>query len=119
MKHIFAGILLSAVIASPALAQGQQDFRLVNQTGYTIDEVYVSPNHTDAWGDDVLGRDVLNTGEYVDISFAPQTKTCSWDVQVVYDDKESAAWEGFNLCNTHTIILFYDRKSGKTWAKYE
>lgn len=119
MRIFVFACLVATSIASPALAQGKQDFTLVNKTGYTIDEVYVSPTNSDNWGNDVMGRDVLNANEYVNISFARKEKTCKWDLQVVYDDKETSEWEGFDLCKTSKIILYYNRKKGETWAEYE
>lgn len=48
--------------ASVALA-GKQDFTLENQTGYQIEQVYVSSVNTDDWEEDVLGRRYLSDGQ--------------------------------------------------------
>ena len=116
-RHLLA---LAALLATTsALAQGKQDFTLVNRTGYTIEQVYVAPTKSDEWEEDVLGRDVLSDGETVDISFSRKDKTCKWDVRVVYDDGEEAEWYGFDLCEVSKIKIRYNRKSGETWAEYE
>ena len=50
MRRLFlATSLLAATFALPALA-GEQDFKLVNKTGYQIDEVYVSRATSKSWG---------------------------------------------------------------------
>jgi len=36
---------------------------ITNRTGYTIMYMYVSPAKSDSWEEDVLGKDVLPTGE--------------------------------------------------------
>lgn len=110
---------LTFATAGSALAQGKQDFTLVNRTGYAIHEVYVSPSKADDWEEDVLGRDILDNGESVDISFSRKEKACSWDVRIVFEDEDDAEWTGFDLCKVSKISLSYDRKRGVTWADYE
>ncbi len=109
---------LAAVAVAPASA-AQQDFDLINQTGYTIEQVYVSPTNSNNWQEDVLGRDVMNDGEGGTITFNRSERTCLWDLKVVYDDGESAEWDRFDLCKVSTITIHYDRKTGETSAEYE
>ncbi len=116
-KFIMAGLL--SLCATPALAQSQLDFTLVNKTGYPINEVYVSAHQSSNWEEDVLGRDVLNHNQYVNISFSRQARVCKWDLQVVYSDGETSAWENFDLCKTSKITIYYNRKTGETSAQYE
>ena len=103
----------------PAIGQGQQDFTLVNATGYRIDEVYVAPTKSDDWEDDVLGRDVLGNGEEVEILFSPKESVCHYDIRIVWDDKSDADWRDFNLCEVSRITLYYDHRTDETTAEYE
>lgn len=114
-----AAALAVAALSAGAFAQGKQDFRLSNRTGYTISEVYVAPSKSDDWEEDVMGRDTLDDGDYVDISFARREKACEYDLKVVYDDEETAEWQGFDLCTISKISLRYNRKTGETWAEWE
>lgn len=114
-----AVVILAAGASAGALAQGKQDFRLSNRTGYTISEVYVAPSKSTDWEEDVMGRDTLDDGAYVDISFPKREKTCKYDLKVVYDDDETAEWQGFDLCSVSKISLRYNRKTGDTWADSE
>jgi hypothetical protein len=107
-----------ALLAVPAWSAGDQDFTLVNRTGYTIEQVYVSPIKAKDWQEDVLGRDVLDDGESVDIRFNKREEVCRWDLKVVYDDGEEAVWSDFNLCEVSRITIRYNRKSGETSADY-
>lgn len=114
------GLYAATLLAAPsALAEGKQNFTLKNKTGYTIAEVYVSPSKASSWEEDVLGRDELADGQSVDITFSRSEKSCNWDLKVVYDDEDTAEWQGFNLCEVSTIRIFYDRKKDQTWAEYE
>ncbi|MBF0178545.1 MAG: argininosuccinate lyase [Magnetococcales bacterium] len=122
MKRIAAlGALLSTTLLSGALLAGaNQDFTLVNKTGYTLDKVFVSPSKSDDWEDDVLGRETMADGETVPIHFSRGTTTCTWDLKVVYtDDDSTAVWHDIDLCSVSKITIFYNRDADKTTAKYE
>lgn len=111
------GLVLLA--AAPALAAGRQNFTLINKTGYTIDQVYVSATSAKDWEEDILGQDVLSNGESVDITFDRGESACKWDLKVVYDDQSESEWGGLNLCKISKVSIHYDRKKDKTWAVYE
>jgi hypothetical protein len=119
IRNTAIAALMFAGFCTTASAAAKQDFDLVNKTGYAIDEVYVAPSNSDDWEDDILGRDTLPTGQTVHIRFDRANKTCKWDLMVVYTDKETAEWEGFDLCTTSKIIIRYNRKTGETSADYE
>jgi hypothetical protein len=125
MKNAFVAAILAALIGlvvpgGAAFAEGKQDFTLVNQTGYRIDKVYVSPTASNDWEEDVLGRDVLDDGESVDITFHRDTPGCKWDLKVVYaDDDSSAVWSGFDICTITKITIHYNKKTDTTSATTE
>lgn len=118
-KTVLMALAVTIAFASAALAQSKQDFDLVNKTGYTIDQVYVTPAHANDWQEDVLGRDTLSNGEGVHIRFSRGSKGCLWDLKVVFTDNEIAEWHDFDLCATSKIIIRYNRKTGETFADYE
>ncbi len=108
--------LAVGVFSGAARADSDQDFTLVNRTGYQIDEVYVSPSSSNRWGRDVMGRDVLEDGDTVDITFPSGTRGCNWDLKVVYSDHETATWSNVNLCSISRVTLRYNRRAGTTSA---
>ena len=110
---LFSGLLM--ILATPALA-GNQDFKLVNKTGYQIDEVYVSRVSSKNWGKDVMGSDTLEEDNSVNITFDAPANACRWDLKVKYNDGDTAEWGNLNLCNIETITLYWDRKNGTTRA---
>ncbi len=123
MKNFIRFAALGAVMAvagSQAAMAGDQDFTLINRTGYTISEVYVSPVKAKDWQEDVLGRDVLAEGERTEIKFSRSVETCKWDLKVVYeDDNSSAEWGSLNLCEISAVTIKYNRKTEETSATYE
>ncbi len=117
--------LLAAICAAPlamagqAHAQGKQDFALVNNTGYQINEVYVGASTSSAWGSDLLGDGVLRNGQQLDISFNGGSNECRWDIRVVYDDGDQAEFMRVNLCRISKVTLFWNRQAGTTRAVAE
>jgi hypothetical protein len=121
MKTAFFVALSALALALPAVAQeAKQDFTLVNKTGYELNKVYVSPAKSDDWEEDVLGRDTLSDGDATDIKFQRATKTCSWDMKVVYTvDSSSAIWHGIDLCSVAKITIHYNKSSDTTSATFD
>ena len=78
------GLGFALVAGAVFLSAGDQDFVLVNKTGYDIDEVYVSPANAKHWGDDVMGKDTLDNGDKVTIQFSHKEKECDWDMKIAY-----------------------------------
>jgi hypothetical protein len=123
MRIWLGSIALAAALAlSPAAwaQQAKQDFTLVNKTGYALSEVYVSPNKSDDWEEDILGRDVMENGDSVHISFQRANKSCLWDLKVVYQDDDSESyWEEIDLCSVSRITIMYDRKTDTSTATFD
>ncbi len=108
------GAVLLVLGAVPALAQMFEKITVVNSTGYTISEIYISPAVEQSWEEDVLDWDVLGDGREVEIDFRRSENTCDWDLMVVYDDGEEAVWDGLDLCQDWHFELFYNGTTGET-----
>lgn len=104
------------LLAMPAFA-ADQDFQVVNRTGYQIDEVYVGASSSRSWGKDLMGRGSLGDGERVDITFPNRTTNCKFDIKVVYNDGDEAEWGGVNLCSVSKVNLYW--RNGATRAVTE
>jgi len=107
MKKIagfFILLLLTAVVAFA----GDQDFTLVNDTGLTIDQLYISPTKADNWEEDILGVDVLKHGEEVHITFSRDEKTRHWDIMIVDEEGDKIYWRDIDLIQAEKITLSYE-----------
>ena len=68
LKVFFLAALFVMAFASVAFA-GAQDFILVNNTGFPIYKVNVSAASTNQWEEDILGSQILNNGESLQVNF--------------------------------------------------
>lgn len=122
MKISHRALLLSAmasVLCSSAAWAGDADFTLVNRTGYTLREVYLSPSHKNSWGRDRMGQGYLDNGKSRLFKFSDKS-SCQQDLKIVFDDDGSeVVWEEFDLCQLNKITVKYNRKTGDVSADEE
>ncbi len=96
--------------ASPAASpgapadRGNPDVRLVNRTGRTILQIFVSAATDRSWGEDRLGRHVLPPGHSLAITM-PKDGTCLFDVRVVYDNGTAAEKRRVNTCAIGEVVF--------------
>jgi hypothetical protein len=102
-KGFFAGALLAGALAASAAWAAQQDFVLTNNSGHVIMTLHVAPTSTDQWGEDILGADVLASGEQAQVSFDRDEDECLWDIRATYDDGTENDERGINLCEVSEV----------------
>lgn len=101
--------MASIALASVGAFAGDADFTIVNSTGYTIREVYLSPANAKNWGKDRLGDGDLENGKSRLIKFR-DSANCVQDLQVVFDDSDAeVVWENLDLCEINKLTLKYNR----------
>jgi hypothetical protein len=107
----FASILLAVLALAPSTARAESalDFTLVNDTGYTIDKVFVSPSRQEKWGEDVMGPDdQVPDGKSVHIRFSREhEKDTKWDLKIVFTDNESRYWTDLDLSTISEVTIHY------------
>ena len=89
--------------AAPAFAQDML-FTLNNRTGYVLVEFYASPVTSSDWDEDILGADVLGTGESVDVLIADGRANCEYDFLMVFDDGDEVT-DQVNICELGSYTL--------------
>ena len=86
-------------------AEHNQNFTLVNHSGHTLVTLQVSPNSSDQWGPDILGRETLANGESADVTFPRGEQACNWDIRATYDDHDTTDQRNVNLCETTSVEI--------------
>lgn len=95
-------LVLGLLLASALPAAAQNRFNLVNSTGQTIEQVFVSPSRLTNWGPDVLGQNVLPPGQSVWI--VPQLSDCVLDIRVVYQGGRAEERRQVNACSLSRVV---------------
>jgi hypothetical protein len=105
-KTAVLGTVAAAAMGTALIGSAQaatQDFDLINDSGRTIERIFVSPVNTNDWENDVLGRFTLPSGYTKHVTFSPAYDACRFDVKVVFRDGSSLIDWNVNLCRIGRI----------------
>ena len=106
LRKIFVAAFLIFAINSVTFANST--FKIVNETGKTITQIYISPISEKFWK--LQSTDFLLNGEYTFIEFdpspfLPRPILRYFDIGVNYDDFSQETWFGLDLYNYEEIQL--------------
>ena len=104
-----------------ALADNR-DFKLLNNTSWTIDSVYVSSSDAKGWGDDLLGASSLDAGQNMSVTWSGfLSLNCYYDVRVVFSGtpRVDIHWDRVNVCGFYTMRVWYDFSRKNYQATWE
>jgi hypothetical protein len=99
-----AALALTTVIASGSANAVRQDVYLVNDSGRTITEAHMSPWYSSRIGQNVLGDRVLRDGRNTLVRFDEDTRSCEWDLTVVFRNGDTS-FGRHNLCDIAHITV--------------
>lgn len=103
-KGIKAAALVASLIAVAAPASAlDRRVTIVNKTGFTIVRFYGSNTGADTWEEDILGNDVLPTGQSVTINFDDDSGYCKFDFKAIFEDGDELVKQNVNVCEIGTF----------------
>jgi hypothetical protein len=103
-RKFLIGIVAAALCMAPAMA-GDQDFTLHNTTGHTMKALFVAPSSSNDWGSDILGQDVLEDGQSVQVKFDRGESECKWDVRGEFSDGTYAEVTDVDFCTVSEVTF--------------
>lgn len=77
-------------------------FRIANQSGLTVRELYFSPTAVNAWGRDQLGSSMLPPGRFVNYQANNATR---YDFRVIWVNGRAAELRGVNVCAARQVTI--------------
>jgi hypothetical protein len=107
MKNLLALVLFLMAGVFQASAQNLPTIRIINDTGYDVYYIYISPSDTDDWGEDFLGDDnILLDGQSVNIRLDyPLSQTDTYDICV--EDKDGDTYSKYEIKLTNNIRIIF------------
>lgn len=107
---ILSALAVPAIaLTAPAAIAGKDDFHIVNETNAVIQELYLSDSRRDSWDNDILGRDILRSGQSVQVEFGDMSSNaCLYDIRAVFADGEVVEDYRINVC-TNDYYRFFDK----------
>ena len=98
-----AGVVV-ALGSAPALAEDLV-FMLDNQSSEAVTEFYVSAVSSGSWEEDILGQDVLPSGEASRITIKGADDMCEFDLRIVYEGGSVVEEREIDLCETGSYTV--------------
>jgi hypothetical protein len=107
-KLFFAGLFLLAGVFALS-AQTLPSVRIINNTGYDIYYLYVSSSDDDEWGEDILGKDVLEDGMTFTYRLpVPLNRVSLYDFMAEDEDGDSYTKMEVSVTNNARIVFTLD-----------
>ena len=103
MKKLILVLVIVGMVSTVVFAQ--ESFILRNDTGYTFLFVYVSDSRLNRWGDDLLGNQVLRSGESLRIPANIPLASTTWDIRIIDQDGDTYTLMRRRLTNGQTIVI--------------
>lgn len=101
----------SQAVQPAGLNAGTHPVVIENDAARPIQQVLISPADSGDWGDDLLGRHSLSTGERATLTYRG---SCLADVRIVFDNRSAEERRNVDVCTLHGI----DVKPGWTTLDY-
>lgn len=108
LKAVVAAAVLvgSAAAAAPPAAtpmvQSKDGYdrhvTIKNRTGWTMLRFYASDSRSDDWEEDILGSDVLESGQDVRINIDDGSGACIYDFKAEFTNGEELTRSRINVC---------------------
>jgi hypothetical protein len=102
----FCAAFLGLAYLSPAQA-ADRHVKIINETSRTMVHFYASNTSRTSWEEDILGEDVLESGESVNINIDDGTGRCMFDLRAEFSGGQYAERRNFNVC------------TGLSWTVYD
>lgn len=112
MKKILLAVsflVVSFMFAETSTNSQALYFFVTNNTGLTLNNIYVTPAETTNWGNDILPYELFeaSTSVRVDIP-ADYGSTCLFDMKITDLSGNYITFTGMDACRLHTLILNSD-----------
>ena len=99
---------LYAISASTSNAQALY-FYIENQTGFTLNEINVTPAETSTWGSDILPNDLFANNTRVEVNIpASYGETCFFDIRITDLEGNAVIYSNIDACKLLTITVYAD-----------
>ena len=108
-KYVFFALFL-AIGLSAVSAQSLPEVTIVNNTGYMVWYLHISPTDNNSWEEDKLGDAVLPSGQSFTVRLnQPLSAANRYDIKLIDSDGDSyTKWDVLIAPNARIVFTFDD-----------
>ena len=120
MKKIVL-VLIVFLVSASVFAQNMNTVTVKNETGYTINYIYLSPSAFDDWEDNFLGDDVLEDGDSVEFYLDREIHQDEiiYDLQAVDEDDDYYTMYEVDITEYPVVSITMDAYDGGEYDDYD
>lgn len=100
----FAAAAVAALFLAPVAQAQDITFTLTNNTDMVLMEFFAAPSTDADWGDDLLGADVLDSGELGVVLIADDSEECTYGLYFIFSDGTEFEDE-IDICELRSYTL--------------
>jgi len=110
-KFKFIGLIAIVILAGFSMTVCEPDYdtinlTIVNNTGYRIDDLYVSFSSAIRWGSSKLGEnEFIEIGESKTITLS---EAGIYDIRLVDEDEDSYTKKGLTIDSSQTVVFTFE-----------
>jgi len=107
-KSLFLLLLVAglSLISSKKSSAQALTFDVVNNTGVTLVDVYVTPAETENWGQDILPNNLFEDGSTITVNIpAEYGTTCMFDMKITDGNGGHITFTGIDACKLVTLQI--------------
>lgn len=97
-------IAMLALLLAPFAWAEPVTFVLTNGMDEAIMEFYASPPGVEDWEEDILGDEVLEPGESVEITIDDGREDCDYDFLAVFEDDSELMHDSVAVCDGESYV---------------
>jgi len=113
MKKPFVSAFFLVLVSIAVTAQQLPIIIIVNNTGLTIDSIYISPANSDSWGQDILRGGTLQKSSYIHELSSPLNKENVYDIMLKNSEgQEFIKWDVKISDNAQVVFAAEDLVRG-------
>ena len=115
---VLAAFIVTATQSS-VMAANWRNMEVYNNTGYTIQRLYITAKEQRNWGEDLLGSSVLYNGGHT--SFRYDANYQYYELRIIFSNGSEYTWTGDRALNFYrsTMIVFSNNGNGTFRAKVD
>ena len=88
---------------------GELSYDVVNNTGVTLVDVFVTPAETNNWGNDILPNNLFEAGSTIRVTIPPDYgETCMFDMKITDDAGGHITFTNIDICKVIKIQINSD-----------
>lgn len=110
-KFIFVFVLFfGALLFNSSTSYSQAlEFYIANNTGVTLNNIYVTPAEQNSWGNDILPQDLFEDQATVKVSIpASYGSTCMFNIKITDLQGNAVVFYNVDACKLHTLTIHWD-----------